>query len=231
MWLAFVPIPCLIATFALMIRAEDKTPRDEAQIRIWKPASTALVILVCGLSLASPTHLPAYTALVLVALVLCLIGDMLLIRRDDTRSFALGLASFLAGHGLLIVALAVAQSHLGLPINLQREVLAGALLAVLVAVVYVYLRPHLGSLRGPVVVYMAVISLMVHRAVSGLYTGPNVPAQPMLAVAAALMFYTSDFILAINRFAFGGDLPRASWLVLGTYYVAILLFALSASFL
>lgn len=231
MWLSFAPIPLLAVTFALMMRAEERSPRDEAQIRIWKPASTAIVIAVCALSLASSTHLPAYTALVLVALVLCLIGDVLLIPRDNQRSFALGLASFLAGHVILIAAMAVAQAHLGTPANPQREALAGALLAVLAAVVYTYLRPHLGSLRGPVLLYMAVISIMVHRAVGGLYTGPGVPLQPVLAVAAALMFYTSDFILAINRFAFDGELPRAQWLVLGSYYAAIVLFALSASFL
>lgn len=111
-----------------------------------------------------------------------------------------------------------------------RARLAQGWLFVLAGVVFFYLRPGLGKMQIPVMIYMAVISLMVHRAVGGFYVGASVPLQPLLAMAGALLFYVSDFVLAVDRFAFDGELPRANWMVLGTYFSAIALIALSTSF-
>jgi len=108
--------------------------------------------------------------------------------------------------------------------------LAAAVLAILGGVVYFYLRPSLGNLQQPVLLYMTVISLMVHQALSGVQIGGGLLAQPALAMGGALLFYISDFILAINRFVFGGEGENNSIWVLSTYYCAQLFIALSASF-
>lgn len=229
-WFVFAPLPALIVCFALLMRAEGRAPRDVAAVRIWKPACTVLCLLMCGLSLTQPGSHPLYTALVFAGLVFCLMGDVLLIPREDPKKFMLGLVSFLIGHLIFIGAFIAAQYLIGLPVSPPREALAGGLLLILAGVVFFYLRPGLGKMQLPVMIYMGVISLMVHRAVGGLYVGGSVPLQPALAVAGALMFYVSDFVLAVDRFAFDGELPGASLMVLGTYFSAIALLALSASF-
>lgn len=223
-------IPALLVCFFLLMRAEGRAPRDVAAVRVWKPACTILCILMCGLSLTQPGRDPLYTALIFIGLVFCLMGDVLLIPREDPKKFMYGLVSFLIGHIIFIAAFIAAQNTIGLPINPAREVGAGLALFVLAGAVFFYLRPGLGKMQIPVMIYMAVISLMVHRAVGGFYVGASVPLQPLLAMAGALLFYVSDFVLAVDRFAFDGELPRANWMVLGTYFSAIALIALSTSF-
>lgn len=229
-WLSFAPIPALALSVFLLIRAEETLPRNVTAVKIWKPASTVLCILIAALSFTQAGHLPVYSVLILLGLVFCLAGDVMLIPRGEPRKFMFGLVSFLIGHLIFIGAFVVAQNAIALPSSPAREVVAALALLVLVGVVFFYLRPGLGKMQMPVALYMAVISLMVHRAVGGLYVGASVPLQPTLAVAGALLFFVSDFVLAVDRFAFDGELPRASLMVLGTYFSAIAILALSASF-
>jgi uncharacterized membrane protein YhhN len=226
----FLLIPPLVICFLLLMRAEGRAPRDVAAVRIWKPACTVLCMLMCGLSLTQPGGDPLYTALVFAGLVFCLMGDVLLIPRHDPKKFMYGLVSFLIGHVIFIAAFIAAQNAIGLPDSPTREAIAAAALLALAGAVFFYLRPGLGKMQIPVMVYMAVISLMVHRAVGGLYVGAGAPLQPVVAMAGALLFYISDFVLAVDRFAFEGELPGANWMVLGAYFSAIALIALSASF-
>lgn len=229
--ISFLPIPILIVSLVLLLLAEVREPRDKRQIRIWKPLSTVCCIAVAGLAFAMPGSVPPYTVLILTGLTLSLLGDWLLIDADEQpRLFVAGLAAFLFAHIAYIVAFAYARMVRGGPYDLSRELIAAALLFVLGAVVYYYLRPSLGSARQPVLAYMIVISLMVHQAVSGVPAGADVLSQPALAVGGALLFYMSDLMLAINRFVFEGEGRYNNVWVLATYYGAQLLIALSASF-
>jgi uncharacterized membrane protein YhhN len=97
------------------------------------------------------------------------------------------------------------------------------------SVIYYYVRPSLGELRQPVLLYITVISLTVHQAVSGVQLGGSLLAQPALAVGSALLFYVSAFFL-INRFVFDNEGEGNSVWALSTHYGAQLLVALSASF-
>jgi uncharacterized membrane protein YhhN len=228
---SFVPIPVLIVSVILLLRAETREPRDKRQIKIWKPLATVCCIAIAALAFAMPLSVPLYTVLVLTGLTLSLIGDWLLIDADEEpRLFVAGLVAFLLAHIAYIFAFAYARSVRGGPYDLGRELIAAALLFVLGAVAYFYLRPSLGPYRQPVLAYMIVISLMVHQAVAGVSPNAGLLSQPALAVGGALLFYMSDLMLAINRFVFEGEGRYNNVWVLATYYGAQLLIALSASF-
>ncbi|MGQ9815769.1 MAG: lysoplasmalogenase family protein [Candidatus Roseilinea sp.] len=77
---------------------------------------------------------------------------------------------------------------------------------------------------------MTMISLVVHRAVSGVQIGGASLAQPALAPGGALLFYMADLMLVLNKFVFGSEGEHNSIWVLFTYYCAQLFIAFSASF-
>jgi uncharacterized membrane protein YhhN len=90
--------------------------------------------------------------------------------------------------------------------------------------IYAYLRPGLGTLRLPVLAYVAAIVTMVWTAVTAWTThgGPGAAA----AAAGALFFLASDTSLGIARFRH--RYPGAQAVTLGTYYLGQWLIALSA---
>lgn len=226
-----LPVPLLIVAVFLLLRAETQKPRNRRQIKLWKPLATTLVIFIAALSFTQPMHVPLYSVLILTGLVLSLAGDWLLIDSDERPGlFVSGLAAFLFAHVAYILAFAYAQIVRGTPFDLNRAALAAAVLAIIGMVVYFYLRSSLGNLRQPVLLYMTVISLTVHQAFSGVQVGGGLLAQPALAMGGALLFYMSDFMLAINKFVFDGEGENNSIWVLSTYYCAQLFIALSASF-
>ena len=230
--LIWLPIPFLILSVALLIRAEEREPRDVRSVWVWKPLATLLVIAVCALSFTGPAGAAGstYTWLILIGLALSFAGDLLLIDRDNRRAFTGGLIAFLLAHVAYIAACVHAQSARGLLGNGAAEIAAGAGLAVIAGGVYRYLSPGLGSMRGPVIAYILIISLMVHSALAVLFAYDRSGAQPGLMAAGAILFYISDAILAVNRFRFGNQLPRGRLWNLTTYYGGQLLIALSASF-
>jgi uncharacterized membrane protein YhhN len=221
----------LVFAVVLLLRAETREPRDKLQIKIWKPLSTLICIAIAAASFTQPEHVPWYSILIVAGLVFSLAGDWLLIDSDELpRRFVFGLVAFLCANVCYIFAFAYAQTVRNAPLDLGRVVLVAALLVVLGGVVYFYMRPSLGRLRQPVLLYMTVISLMVHQAVVGVQPGLGVLSQPALAVGGALLFYMSDLMLALNKFVFDDEGTNNSVWVLSTYYCAQLFIALSASF-
>ena len=87
--------------------------------------------------------------------------------------------------------------------------------------------PNLGSMKGPVIAYMMIISAMVSRAFSTLVSPVFSEGQAWMVVAGALLFYFSDMVLAANRFWRPWKYHRAS---LSLYYGGQLLLALAASY-
>lgn len=232
---ALIPLPFLFASVLFLLRAETAQPRDVPAVRLWKPAATALVIAMCLLAFLG-RNAPVYTGLIAVGLLFCFAGDVYLIDGDRPDMFARGLASFLLGHIVFIGALTQIQSLRGMDLNLERELIVGAVLALIVLLMYVYMRPRLGAMRGPVLVYMVVIALMTHRAVVAVDLAHTFPSQAALAAVGAILFMVSDLMLALNRFVFPPSGPAAQserqdaiW-VLTTYYAAIACIALSCSF-
>ena len=149
---------------------------------------------------------PSVRTWFVAALVLSLLGDVFLMLPQDV--FVPGLVAFLFGHIAYIVGLHVDGVD-------RTRATVGALL-VLVALATVG-RTVLRAVRagdepemqGPVVAYMAVISLMVVSAV-----GVGHPA----GVAGAALFYASDSLIAWNRFVRASRRGRLAVIV--TYHLA-----------
>ena len=140
------------------------------------------------------------------------------------------MVAFLLAHVLYIVAFVSLQAGTLETANLPGEIVTAILLFIIAGLVYRYLSPGLGKMRAPVIAYMVVISLMVHRAVAVALVHPDAPIQPLLIVLGAVLFYISDAILAANKFRLGGRMPHYRVWNLSTYYTGQLLIALSASF-
>jgi uncharacterized membrane protein YhhN len=145
------------------------------------------------------------------ALALALAGDVFLMLPPNGW-FVPGLASFLAAHLCFIAAFAV--MGLSAPVVL----LGLALVAVVSLTVGGRVLRALGPsrLRGPVIAYMAVISVMVACAL-GTFRG--------LAVVGAALFYVSDALIAWHRFV--QPMRHGKLAIIVTYHLA--LFALVAS--
>ena len=218
---ALIPIPVSIVTVALLIRAGILG--KQWQIYIFKPVSTLLVIAVALLSLLEPGQNNTYMAGVTTGLLLSLGGDIALMFQEKRRAFMIGLGLFLLAH----IAYTVAFMLPGPGVFSARDFLsAGILLGVGVGF-YLLIRPNLGTMQGPVIAYMVVISVMVNRAGSALMSPVYGAGQAFMILTGAILFYISDMILAANRFWKSWKYNRIS---LAFYYSGQLLIALAAGY-
>ncbi len=180
--------------------------------RVFKPLATSLIILV-ALAARAPIP-PAYKAFILAGLVCSLAGDIALMYQE--RWFTAGLAAFLAAQVLYILAF---RPGAGRPVSvwlLLPFMVYGMLM-------FRILAPRLGSLKLPVFVYIVAITAMGWLAAERfVYFGGT---GPLLAFAGAVLFLVSDSVLAYDRFA--GKVGLAQVIILGTYFPAQVLIALS----
>jgi len=186
--------------------------RGEARLRpITK--SLATVALVAIASLVGDMAGDARAALI-SAVVVCLVGDVFLLRGDDT-SFLAGLGSFALGHAAYVVTallvgvewprLAVALPFLAVVLGFQTatRMLAGAL------------RHGGTAMMVAVAMYSGIISAMVITA-----TGTS----SWVAAAGAMLFATSDSIIGYNRFV--RPVRHADLPIMVTYHTGQLLLIL-----
>lgn len=145
---------------------------------------------------------------VYAALIAAWLGDIALLRFDKA-SFIAGLVSFLAGHVSMIFAI-----HSLIPDTASIPWASIASIKLMLAVAaFWYLRPHLGSMQLPVLVYCLVLAT---KGMVAMALFIALPANTGLLVAAgALIFMLSDLLLAINRFA--KPIGKAHFWVMGTY--------------
>ncbi|MEW6531535.1 MAG: lysoplasmalogenase [Thermodesulfobacteriota bacterium] len=211
MSLAIVVI-ALVLLIGLLI--EEKKQSGNRVLWFKTPLSCLFVLT----ALVQPHPLPAYYLWVLVGLVLGLVGDVCLALPGD-RAFRAGLVAFLAGHLLYIVAFA------GLTvIELWLSPVSLVIVAASVAV-FLWLRPRLGPMVGPVGVYVIVISVMLIAAWAA-YCNPAIhPLGGSAIFLGALLFYLSDLFVARDRFVRRQFLNRLLGLPL--YYAGQFLIAFS----
>jgi uncharacterized membrane protein YhhN len=215
---SLIPIPVIAATVTLLILAALRD--DHKQVYLWKPLSTLLVILVALLSFATPGVKPLYTLGITLGLALSLVGDVSLMFRTS-RWFMIGLVFFLLAQITYSIVFTVPNGfHL-------QDLVTAAILLVLAAIVFLYLKPGLGKMQGPVIPYILAISFMVNRAVSTFLGTFFTTTQAWLIALGAILFFLSDLLLAVNRFRHPFRLER---LGLYLYYTGQLLIALSASY-
>jgi uncharacterized membrane protein YhhN len=213
-----IPIPFLVVTVSLLVRSASRPDRKGELF--WKPLSTMLVITVALLSLGSPGAQPAYTIWVTVGLVLSLGGDVALMFGSN-RPFLIGLVLFLLAHIAYSVAFTVPNGFH------PADLVSGTVLLAIGVAVYLYLRPGLGRMKGPVILYMGALCFMVNRAVSTLFGTAFTPVQAWILTIGSVLFLLSDLFLAVDRFR----RPLRSKLpALVLYYGGQLLIALSPSY-
>ncbi len=186
-------------------------------------AKTFVKTLSVG-ALALFAALSGGSGLLVLALGLGAVGDLALSRPRE-RSFLIGLSAFLLAH-LVYIALAVTSPGWDLAqISEPWRLALGVSLLGLTAVMARRLWPKAGGLKGPVLAYI-VVSLALGLAVLGLpWTWPLI-----VAMLAALLFITSDAILAAELFLLPeGTRARriAPFLVWPSYWMAQALFLLA----
>ena len=204
-------VATVVAVIGLLL-AEYRGSRSGVWVA--KPlASTGFI----AVALAAGALETSYGLTVLVALVLCWVGDVFLIPKGATTLFLVGLVSFLLGH----LGFAVAFTLRG-PDPFWMAV--AAVLALLLAFLALrWLYPHLSErMRIPVVAYVAVISLMVVAAV-----GATAATGRAAIGVGAFCFYLSDLHVARHRFV-SQSFWNKSW-GLPLYYGAQLILASTVS--
>jgi uncharacterized membrane protein YhhN len=205
-WLAVLVIS-ISAAFAI----SGKYQKSKFIHYAFKPLT---MIMVISLAFERVTILPSvYGTLILSGLCLSLLGDIFLML--PARYFRPGLLAFLAAQVLYMLAF----RH-GIKLFSFSPLL---IILAYAGLVFLFLYRSLGKYRWPVLFYVLAISAMAWLAVNrhlGL-----LERSSLLAMIGALLFLFSDSVNAVNRFKkpFG----LAQFLILGTYFAAQLLFALS----
>ena len=184
-----------------------------------KTALSALFILT---AVVQPHPIDSYYRFILLGLIFCLGGDVFLALPQE-KMFRLGLVSFLVGHVFYVVAfLYVAGINFWTFIGLTISVIISG-------GVYFWLRPHLGSMKIPVLCYIMVITAMVVGAWTVLAAGGLALAGRVLVFIGALGFYFSDIFVARQRFLKAEFFNRLMGLPL--YYGGQFMLAFSVGFI
>lgn len=157
----------------------------------------------------------------LLALAFSWAGDVLLMFESvDNSFFIFGLIAFLIAHIFYIVLF----DQVRVKENIRQSLLPLLPIAIYYILLMSLLQPYLGKMQKPVSVYGLVISIMLSFAVD-LWRSKDRLAS-FFTIAGALLFITSDSLLAINKFynsfEFGG------MLIMLTYGTAQLLITLGA---
>ena len=181
-----------------------------------KPLLSGLFIVM---ALIQPHPLASYYHLVLAGLVLSFVGDICLAFFFNRKVFTLGLVFFLAGHVFYTVAFfTTAGITAGTWISLVAVLIVSS-------VIFIRLRPHLGSMMGPVIAYILIISLMVIGAASMAAHFRFDLTGRLLVLAGSIIFYCSDVFVARHRFVEKNIINRYAGLPM--YYTAQFMLAFS----
>jgi len=205
-WLAVLVIS-VSAAFAI----SGKYQKSKFIHYAFKPLT---MIMIISLAWERVTILPsAYGYFVLSGLCISLLGDVFLML--PAKYFRPGLLAFLAAQVLYILAFGRGLKSLAISQLLIILAYAGS--------IFLFLYRSLGKYRWPVLGYIMAISGMAWLAVSrhlGL-----LDRSSLLAMIGAFFFLFSDSVNAVNRFK--KPFWLAQILILGSYFAAQLLFALS----
>lgn len=177
-------------------------------VAVWRRArgweyllKPATMLLLVGVAVTLVPEDESRRAWFVLALVLSLAGDVFLLLPRNL--FVAGLASFLLGHVAYIAGFGLGEAW--------PWILGVAVVAAVVGtpILRALLARGEKELVGPVVAYMAVISVMVACAIG---TGDAV------AIAGAALFMLSDSLIAWNRFV--RPLAWAPVTIMVTYHLA-----------
>jgi uncharacterized membrane protein YhhN len=211
-----VPMPVIVLSACVLISAVGAIRADAKGLRrLFRVLKPLTMVLVIATALIARTPVPAaYKTLILAGLLFSLAGDIALMFPE--KWFTAGLVSFLVAHVLYILAFRPDRGH---PIS------AGIFIPFIIfgLLMFRILAPSLGPMKLPVLVYIAAITAMASLAAGRFVEMGGI--RPLLAFAGAVLFLVSDSVLAYDRFA--KKLGSAQAIILGTYFPAQLLIALS----
>ncbi len=214
-----IPSPvvlCPVFLLGLLLYYEKKEERRPALI-----AKTLLSLLFVLTAVIQPNPPPDYFRYLFAGLLFCLGGDVCLALPE--RFFKAGLTAFLLGHVFYVIGFA-ALTTMGPWLSI------GALFFFLIsALVFFWLRPHLGAMLGPVLVYILVITVMVSAAWAVFGRTEYAVSGRALILCGAILFYASDVFVARNKFVKKEFLNR--FIGLPLYYMGQFLLAFSPGFL
>lgn len=158
---------------------------DLAALRLY---SKAVPVLLLATWLWSRRERDA--RLVVAGLLLSAVGDLCL--EVSPQIFSGGLLAFLIAH----IAYATAFIR-----RTRKPALTVALPIVATAILFfLWLRPHLGSMTFPVLLYVGVISVMVWRAWAQVVDSSLDRRVAWFAALGATSFFLSDMLVAYNSF-------------------------------
>ena len=191
-------------------------------IRGLVPTKTLLSSLFVIAILVQPHHINRYYQFLFAGLIFCLCGDVCLAFPRE-KMFLVGLISFLLGHVFFIFGF----FHVANPGTWSW---AGSIIIILVSSgIYFRLKPHLGSMNVPVLLYIVVIIVMLSGAWSVFVDSGLTMSGRIMVVGGALLFYISDLFVARDRFIKKELLNRLIGLPL--YYAGQFILAFSAGIL
>lgn len=154
---------------------------------------TSLSILFVAAAILQTHPLPSYYHYILAGLIFCVAGDFFLALHRKTM-FLAGIIAFLLGHVLYVLAFFSLARY-------SPMVWPGVAAVVIVSVAaFRWMKPHLGSLEVPVLVYVMVISVMVAGAWLVQVNAPVPGSTKTMILAGAVAFYLSDLFVARDRF-------------------------------
>lgn len=163
-----------------------------------------------------------FRKLIVAALFFSLVGDILLLFQNEGSSYFLGgLSSFFLAHLAYLWAFTRVNRQ-----NQEVELIKrqGWIMILILAYGFLFfrqLKDHLGTMSGPVIAYIVVISLMMLMAVNRYHRVSD--RSFWLITIGALLFVISDSVLAWNKFVH--PVAAAHILIMGTYGLAQLLIA------
>jgi uncharacterized membrane protein YhhN len=186
------------------------------------PTKTLLSLLFIVAVLIQPHPTPSYFHILLAGLLLGMVGDIFL-ALPQGKMFLFGLVSFLLGHLFYILAFfSVAETSTWTWIGLLT-------VCVLSIWIYFWLRPYVGSMNIPVLLYVIIISIMVSAAWTVLGDLDLNRSGRIMVFVGTLSFYFSDVFVARDRFIGQQFLNRLLGLPL--YYAGQFLLAFSVGLL
>jgi len=173
------------------------------------------MILIISLAWERMTAFPSvYSYLILSGLCLSFLGDIL-VMLPSAKFIKPGLLAFLAGYILYILAISR-----GIRVVSFLPLL---LIFALGSVVYLYLYGKLDKMRFPVLVYVLVVAILVWLGINRYLSLAD--QKSLFVMVGGILLLFSESTWAVNKFR------RQFWLaeifILGTYFPAQLLFALS----
>lgn len=223
MQLPFILLPFMAMSLIAFLLVEFKENRLSKLL--FKTLTSLFFIGIAISSYLSADADPRYFLFIFFADVLCLCGDVLLVYQERNKAFFMGgLVSFLFAHIVFITIFSTC-----VPITIADFIWMAALTGGCV-LFYRFSKLDLGKLKIPALVYLCVISFMVSKAVSLVFSGTVDLKAAYLAAMGALLFMTSDACLVVYDFSKTKH-KRMRILNLITYYTGQAMIALSVFYM